>query len=225
MPIDAVIFDMDGVIIASEDYWWESRCEWVESLGKTWTDTDQRDCMGRNTVEWAQVMKDRLGLDTPLEEVIEQVRSRIVARLEARLPVLPGAVEAVHTAASKYPVALASGSPTIVIQRVMALTGLDRVFKVMIFGDDMARGKPHPDIYLETARLLGVDPTHCVGIEDSGNGIRSLKAAGMYAIAVPSPGFTLPPDILSMADMHLPSLESFSLDLLDSLASKTPKPA
>jgi beta-phosphoglucomutase-like phosphatase (HAD superfamily) len=167
MPIEAVIFDMDGVIIASEDYWWESRVEWATALGKTWTHDDQRASMGRNTVEWAEVMRDRLQLDgMPLPQIMADVTGLVVRRIEAHLPVLPGALEAVLTAASRYRVALASGSPTAVIQKVMTLTGLDKIFEVMVFGDDMPRGKPFPDIYLEAARQLGVEPIHCVGIED-----------------------------------------------------------
>jgi HAD superfamily hydrolase (TIGR01509 family) len=183
-------------------------------LGKHWSFDDQRAAMGRNTVEWARVMQQRLQIDMPLDEIIEQVRGDVIARLEARLPLLPGALEAVHTAASAYRVALASGSPTQIIDKVMRLTGLGSVFEVMVFGDDMAHGKPAPDIYLETARRLALEPAECVGIEDSANGLRALKAAGMAAIAVPSPGFPLPDEVLAIADRVLASLESFSVELV-----------
>jgi HAD superfamily hydrolase (TIGR01509 family) len=133
------------------------------------------------------------------------------------MPSLPGAVEAVYTAASAYPVALASGSPTLVIDTIMALTGLNRIFQTIVYGDDMARGKPAPDIYLETARRLNVSSEACVGIEDSANGLRALYAAKMKAIAVPSPGFSLPDDVLQQADLVLPSLEGFSLSLIASI--------
>jgi HAD superfamily hydrolase (TIGR01509 family) len=141
----------------------------------------------------------------------------MVAHYEARLPVLPGAVEAVHIAASGYPVALASGSPTELIDKVMSLTGLDKVFKTIVYGDTISRGKPAPDIYLEAARRLDVSPTTCLGIEDSANGIRSLKAAGMKAIAVPSPEYPLTKEILNLADRVLPTLEEFSVDLVKTL--------
>jgi HAD superfamily hydrolase (TIGR01509 family) len=126
-------------------------------------------------------------------------------------------VEAVHTAARGYPVALASGSPKEVINKVMQMTQLHQVFQHIVYADDMAHGKPAPDVYLATAKLLGVEPSRCLGIEDSGNGLRSLKAAGMVAIAVPSPGFPLPPDLLAIADHVMPSLEGFSLDLIRTL--------
>ena len=221
MPFEAVIFDMDGVIVASEDYWWESRVEWAAQHGKTWTHADQRLAMGRNTAEWAEVMRERLNLpEIPLEQVMSEMLGLVLARMEAHLPILPGALEAVQTAASRYRVALASGSPIPIIKRVMELTGLDQVFEVMVYGDEQPRGKPHPDIWLEVTRQLGVDATRCVGIEDSSNGVRSLVAAGMTVIAVPSPGFALPAEITALADVNLTSLEQFDLALLERLETK-----
>jgi HAD superfamily hydrolase (TIGR01509 family) len=217
MAIQAVIFDMDGVLVDSEVYWLESRKEFAQSLGKVWTMDDQRLAMGRNTVEWAHVMRERLHLDMSIDEIIVEIKGRVIAHYEQRLPLLPGAIEAVHTAASTYRIALASGSPTEIIQRVMHLTGLDKKFEFMVYGDDQPNGKPAPDIYLETARLLNLSPQNCVGIEDSVNGVKALKAADMLAIAVPSPGFTLPDDIAAMADHILPSLEQFSVDLVKGL--------
>jgi HAD superfamily hydrolase (TIGR01509 family) len=215
MLFDAVIFDMDGVLVDSEAYWLESRVEFADGLGKAWTLADQHVVMGCNTVEWAAIMRERLDLrDWALDAIIEPVRSGVIRRLEARLPLLPGAIEAVHTAASHYPVGLASGSPTAVIDTVMRLTGLDKAFTVRVYGDDIAHGKPAPDIYFEAARQLNARPSRCIGIEDSTNGLRALHAAGMAAIAVPSPGFSLPPDVLALADRVLPSLEFFSLALL-----------
>ncbi|MGQ9909245.1 MAG: HAD family hydrolase [Candidatus Flexifilum sp.] len=215
MPVQAIIFDMDGILVDSEAYWFQSRIDFAADRGKTWTMDDQRAAMGRNTVEWAHVMQERLHLDDlPLQAIMDDVTDRVIARLEARLPLLPGAVEAVHTAASLHRVALASGSPTRVIETVMRLTGLDRVFEVMVFGDTIARGKPHPDIYLETAARLGVEPRSCVGIEDSGNGVRALHAAGMIGVAVPSPGFPLAPEVLALAQYHLPDLTHFTPEFI-----------
>jgi HAD superfamily hydrolase (TIGR01509 family) len=214
MPIQAVIFDMDGVLVDSEEYWWQSRVEFADKIGKHWSFDDQRAAMGRNTIEWARVMQERLQTDMPLDDIIEQVRSGVIARLEARLPVLPGALESVRTAASAYHVALASGSPKLVIQKVISLMSLERAFEVIVYGDDMPHGKPEPDVYLETARQLGLEPSACIGIEDSANGLRALKAAGMYVLAVPSPGFPLMDDVLALADRVIPSLEAFSVDLI-----------
>ena len=215
MRFEAIIFDMDGVLVDSEAYWLESRVAFAAGLGKTWTLADQHAAMGRNTVEWAAVMRDRLGLtDWPLDAIIEPVRGGVIRRLEARVPLLPGALDAVQTAASIAPIALASGSPTAVIDTVMRLSGLETVFAVKVYGDDIPNGKPAPDIYFEAARQLGARPSRCLGIEDSANGLRALYAAGMTAIAVPSPGFSLPPEVLAPADRVLPSLEFFTPGLL-----------
>lgn len=221
MTIEAVIFDMDGVIVDSEEYWWQSRVEFAEKRGLVWSFDDQRTAMGRSTIEWARVMQERLALDLPLEAIMSEVIAGVNRRLEARLPVLPGAIEAVTASASAYPVALASGSPTSVIQEVMKLTGLDAVFELIVYGDDMQRGKPDPEIYLTTAQKLGVNPVRCLGIEDSGNGLRALKAAGMKAIAVPSPGFPLSNDLLAQADRVLKSLTEFSVDLVREIGLAT----
>ena len=133
---------------------------------------------------------------------------------------MPGAVEAVKTAASVYPVALASGSATEIISAVMRETGLDQVFQIIVGGDTVKRGKPDPEIYLKTAAQLGIDPKLCLGIEDSVNGLRALKAAGMYALAVPSQNFPPPDDVLAIADARVKSLTEFSLDLIHEIENK-----
>jgi HAD superfamily hydrolase (TIGR01509 family) len=217
MAVKAVIFDMDGVLIASEGIWFETRVDFARAHGKDWKMDDQRACMGVNTIEWGHIMKQRLGLEMPVEDIMAEVKSRLIARLIEKLPVLPGAIEAVQAAAAAYPIALASGSPTEVILKVTQLMGIDKLFRTMVFGDDMARGKPAPDIYLETARRLAINPTDCAGVEDSGNGVRSLKAAGMKIIAVPSPGFPLSQELLALADRVLPSLTEFSAELVRTL--------
>lgn len=217
MTLEAILFDMDGVLVDSEVYWKQSRIEFARALGKEWTDADHRVAMGRNTREWAAVMQERLRIDWSIEDIIHDVKRRVVAHYDERLPLLPNAIEAVHLAASRYRVGLASGSPTDIIQHVMKLTGLDQVFEVIIYADDFTNGKPAPDVYLAAAAQLGVAPKRCVGIEDSINGVCSLKAAGMGVIAVPSPDFPLPQDILDMADYVLPSLVEFTPAFLDQL--------
>ena len=214
MPLEAIIFDMDGVLLDSEVYWFESRVTFAARRMLIWTMEDQRHAMGRSTIEWARVMEQRLQLDMVLDDIMDEVIAGVNDRIAARFPELPNALQAVHTAAALAPVALASGSPTQVIQNVMMLTGLDKVFQTVVYGDDMAHGKPAPDIYFEAARRLGVNPAHCLGIEDSANGLRSLHAAGMIAVAVPSPAFPLPADVLALADAVLPSLEGFTAEFV-----------
>lgn len=219
MPIQAVIFDMDGVLIDSERVWKQARTEFAAARGKPWTDADHAACMGVNTIEWGQVMKERLHVeDMTVEAIMADIIGRMKQHYETQLPLLPGAVEAVHTAASQYRVGLASGSATELIHLVTKLTQLDSVFEVMVFGDDMPRGKPAPDIYLEAARRLKVPPTDCAAIEDSGNGIRSAHAAGMKVIAVPSPDFPLKPEVKALANLNLSSLVGFTTETIAGLA-------
>lgn len=219
MTIEAVIFDMDGVLVESETYWYLSRIDYARARGQQWTEADQREAMGRSTVGWAQVMKDQLDLNESVDDIIKEMKERVIAHYEERLPTRPGALEAVHRVATTYRVGLASGSPTEIIQRVMELTGLDQIFEVIVFGDTIPRGKPAPDIYLEALRRMGATAENSVGVEDSANGVRSLYAAGMKIIATPSPDFPLPPEIRALAHAHLSSLEELTLTLLDRLDS------
>ena len=214
MPIEAVIFDMDGVLVDSEVYWDKSRVEFARDRGKVWTDEFQRLAMGRSTVGWATVMQEKLALDEAIDEIIAEMKARVIAHYEARMPTRPGALESVSHMQQHFRVGLASGSPTEIIKAVLNITGLDQIFEVMIYGDDVPRGKPAPDIYLEALKALGVSPAVSLGIEDSANGLRSLKAAGMFAVAAPSPDFPLPDNVLALADAHISTLEDFTVDLV-----------
>ena len=220
MPIEAIIFDMDGVLVDSEVYWDKSRVEFAKDRGKTWTDEFQRLAMGRSTIGWAQVMQEKLQLDETIDEIIAEMKARVIAHYEKRMPTRPGAIESVHHMKQHYRVGLASGSPTEIIKAVMRITGLDQVFEVMVYGDEIARGKPAPDIYLEAMAQLGVTAPVSVGIEDSANGLRSLKAAGMLAVAAPSPDYPLPADILALADAHISRLADFNIDLIRQIEEK-----
>ena len=214
MPIEAIIFDMDGVLVDSEVYWDRSRVEFARDRGKTWTDAFQRLAMGRSTVGWAGVMQEKLALDESIDAIIAEMKARVIAHYEKRMPERPGAIESAHHMRRHYRVALASGSPTEIIKAVMRITGLDQVFEVMVYGDEIPRGKPAPDIYLEAASRLDVAAAACLGIEDSANGLRSLKAADMAAVAAPSPDYPLPDDMLALADAHITTLTDFNRDLV-----------
>ena len=214
MPIEAVIFDMDGVLVDSEVYWDQSRVDFARERGLAWTDEFQRLAMGRSTVGWAGVMQEKLALDDTIDEIIAEMKARVIAHYEERMPTRPGALESVSQMQRHFRVGLASGSPTEIIKAVLSITGLDQVFEVMIYGDEVAQGKPAPDIYLEALEALSVAPEVSLGIEDSANGLRSLKAAGMYAVAAPSPDYPLPPDILALADAHITTLEDFTVELV-----------
>lgn len=222
MPIHAVVFDMDGILVDSEVYWRECREAFAQDRGLVWTAEDQHHAMGRNTLEWAQVMRERLKLDAFPEAIAEDMIARVQARYAEQLPLLPGALEAVHALAGHYRVALASGSPPPIIRYVIARAGLEGVFEAVVYGEEMAHGKPAPDVYLETLRLLDLPPARAAGIEDSANGVRALKAAGMIAVAVPSPGFSLPPDVIALADRVLPSMQQLTVAVIAELAADSP---
>jgi len=217
MSIAAVIFDMDGVLVDTEKSWQRARVDFATGLGKPWTLDDQRRLMGSSTREWVHYMQERLGLDMPDAQVEDEIKNRLLSYYEQKLPLPPGAVEAVQLAAGHYRVGLASGSAHWAIDAIMRLTGLRPLFGALVSGDEVARGKPAPDVFLETARRLGTSPEQIVGIEDSANGIRALKAAGMKAIAVPTPEIPLSLEVLAMADITLSSLAQFDLKLLQKL--------
>lgn len=220
MPqIKAVIFDMDGVLVDSEVYWDKSRVEFAQDRGKVWTDEFQRLAMGQSTVGWAKVMKEKLELDESIDEIITEMKQRVIAHYEERMPTRPGAIESVKHMKEHFRVGLASGSPTEIIKAVLRITGLDQIFEVMIYGDEVPKGKPAPDIYIEAMKQLGVTPDVTIGIEDSANGIRSLKNAGMFAVAAPSPDYPLSDDILAMVDAHITTLEDFNIDLIRKVES------
>jgi HAD superfamily hydrolase (TIGR01509 family) len=217
VPIRAVIFDMDGVLVDSEPVWNQVRVELAAERGLTWTEEMQRACMGRATVEWAEVVRDRLHLPWSVDEVIADIRRRMQSAYRRRLPILPGSVEAVQRIATAFHVAVASGSMTVLIHQVLSATGLDRVIPVVVLGDTIPRGKPAPDIYLEAARRLELPPSDCTGVEDSANGLRALHAAGMKAIAIPTAEFPLAPEALALADLRLARIDELTVEAVRGL--------
>jgi HAD superfamily hydrolase (TIGR01509 family) len=222
MAIKAVIFDMDGVLVESETYWWKSRVEFAAEIGKAWTDADHRRAMGRSTIEWAELMKERLEIDMSLEAIIEDVKSRVMAHYEEHMPSRPYALEAVAGIAREFRVGLASGSPTVLINHVLRLTGLDQVFETVVYGDEIPNGKPAPDSYLHALKVMGVAPDEAAGIEDSSAGVRALVNAGMYTVGAPMPEFPLPADIVALCDRVIVSLDQFTPELVRSM-EKAPR--
>lgn len=221
--IQAVVFDMDGILIDSEVLWRQVREEFAADNGLHWSAEDQESTMGCNTRMWSRIMverlqlRERLGMDDAA--IAREIKGRLLRKYEAHLPEREGAIAAVHRAAAKYKVALASGSPNELAEHVMKVTGLDKVFLATMYGDDVALGKPAPDIYLEVLAKIGVRPEHAVGVEDSGNGIRSLKAAGMGIIAAPGPEFPLAAEVLALADVCIAEMSEFDVGLVERVAA------
>jgi HAD superfamily hydrolase (TIGR01509 family) len=202
----AVIFDMDGVLVDSEAVWDDVRKRFVEQRGGQWHDGAQREMMGMSSVEWSRYVRDRLGVDMDPDDISKEVADRVADVYREKLPLLPGAVEAVKSLATEWPLGLASSSNRHVIDLVLDLSGLADAFQATVSSEEVGAGKPAPDVYFETAKRMGVDSAACVAIEDSTNGIRSAHAAGMAVIAVPNQDFPPEPEALELADEQLASL-------------------
>jgi HAD superfamily hydrolase (TIGR01509 family) len=204
--IDAVVFDLDGVIVDSEHLWDEARRELAAERGGRWHERASRDMMGMSSLEWSRYMHDVIGLSEPPEQINEEVVRRLDELYRRELPLIDGAVEAVERLAARWPLGLASSSNRELIDLVLELAGLARDFSATVSSEEVARGKPAPDVYLEVARRLGVAPESCAAIEDSESGIRSAKAAGMRVLAIPNPQYPPEEEALSLADNVLGSI-------------------
>jgi HAD superfamily hydrolase (TIGR01509 family) len=204
--IDAVVFDLDGVIVDSEHVWDEVRRQLAEDRGGRWNDRASRDMMGMSSVEWSRYMHDVIGLEESPEEINAEVVRRLEAIYRERLPLIPGAVEAVRALAARRPLGLASSSNRELIDLVLEVSSLDRDFRVTVSSEEVPRGKPAPDVYLEAARRLAAAPERCAAVEDSEKGILSGKAAGMRVIAIPNPHFPPAAEALEAADVVLESI-------------------
>jgi HAD superfamily hydrolase (TIGR01509 family) len=213
--IDAVVFDLDGVIVDSEHLWDEARRELAAERGGRWHERASRDMMGMSSLEWSRYMHDAIGLSEPPEQINEEVVRRLDELYRRELPLIDGAVEAVERLAARWPLGLASSSNRELIDLVLELAGLARDFSATVSSEEVARGKPAPDVYLEAARRLGVAPESCAAIEDSENGIRSAKAAGMRVLAIPNPQYPPEEEALSLADGVLGSIRELTPECLE----------
>lgn len=213
--IEAVVFDLDGVLLDSEQVWDEVREELVKERGGRWHEQAQTEMMGMSSVEWSRYMHDELGLPEPPEEISAEVVQRLDEVYRKRLPLIDGAREAVERLAARWPLGLASSSNREVIDLVLDLSGLARYFRVTVSSEEVPRGKPAPDVYLEAARGLGVPPERCAAVEDSHNGIRSAKAAGMRVIAIPNQHYPPGEEALALADVTLGSLAELTPSIVE----------
>ena len=213
--IEAVVFDLDGVIVDSEHVWDAVRQELAEERGGTWQDQASRDMMGMSSPEWSRYMHDVIGLSEPPEEINAEVVRRLEALYREEIPLLPGAVEAVQALAARWPLGLASSSNRELIDLVLETSGLDRWFKATVSSEEVPRGKPAPDVYLEAASRLGVDSRRCAAVEDSENGIRSAKDAGMRVIAIPNPQYPPADEALALANVVLQSTAALAPEVVE----------
>lgn len=204
--IEAVVFDMDGVLVDSERVWEQVRRAVVAEFGGTWAPDSQRRLMGMSTGEWARYLSDDLGVRLSPDDVASLVVGRMADRYAGHLPLMTGAVDAVRGLAAHWPLGLASSSPPVLIDTVLRTAGIERLFVATVSSETVAHGKPAPDVYLAVAKRLGVAPEVCAAVEDSSNGLRSAAAAGMRVIAVPHPRYPPDADALACASTVLTSL-------------------
>ena len=217
-PIDAVIFDLDGVLIDSEHVWAEARNRLTEERGGRYSEQAELDMMGMSSPEWSRYMHEVVGLPEAPEEISAEVVRRLEDIYREELPLVEGAVDAVRRMAERWPLGLASSSNRELIDLVLDLSGLEPYFAVTVSSEEVPRGKPAPDVYLETARRLEVEPARGAAVEDSGPGIKSAHAAGLRVVAIPHPGYPPAPDIRALADVEIATLAELTPGLIERLA-------
>ena len=213
----AIVFDLDGVLVDSEQVWDEVRRALVAERGGRWRDDATTAMQGMSTPEWSAYLAGSLGATGTAEELAEAVIAAMAGRYRAAVPLLPGAVDAVAALAARWPLAVASSSPPDLIRAVLAAAGVADRFRAVVSSEEVPRGKPAPDVYLAAADRVGADPTRCVAIEDSTNGLRAAAAAGMTVVAVPNPHFSPPPEALALAAASVPTPAGLTVGLVESL--------
>jgi len=205
--LQAVVFDLDGLLVDSEPAWYRVRTEMVGRFGLTWTDDDQKALMGKSTAAWIEYVHGKLQGRLSREEVFDQTISGMVSHYRAgNVRVMPGAVEALRYCLRSSKLGLASGSPKVLIDEALRSNGWERTFTQVISSDTVARGKPSPDVYLKVMRLLGVELSATLIVEDSESGILAGKTAGAAVVAVPREKLMPSRDALQTADVVIPSL-------------------
>lgn len=208
--VAAVVFDMDGVITDSEQVWDEVREGLIADWGGTSVPGAQKAMMGMSSPEWSRYMHEELGLSQSPAKINDEVVRRMLARYRTELPLIAGAVRAVRRLAHTHTLGVASSSNRPLIDAVLETADITACFAATVSSEEVERGKPSPDVYLEAAHRLGIAPQRCVAVEDSTNGLRAAAAAGMFVIALPNPLYPPDPDTLELADDVIGSLDVLS---------------
>jgi HAD superfamily hydrolase (TIGR01509 family) len=213
--IEAVVFDLDGVLLDTEELWDEARREIAEERGGRWRPDAQRAMMGMSSPEWSRYMHDVVGLPDPPERISEEVVERLAELYRRQLPLIDGAVEAVRRIGARWPLGIASSSNRPLIDLFLELTGTQKLFRTTVSSEEVPHGKPAPDVYLEAAARLEVAPERCAAIEDSENGIRSASSAGMRVVAIPNRVFPPGAEALSLSSVVLDSLNELTPEVIE----------
>jgi HAD superfamily hydrolase (TIGR01509 family) len=215
--IRAVIFDLDGVLIDSEERWTEAKEAVVKEAGGRWKPEAARAMLGMSSTEWSRYLHDELEVPMSPEDINAAVVAAMIEGYRRDLPLLDGAVEAVRALAARWPLGLATSSNREVIDVVLEAAGLDGEFAATISSEEVAGGKPAPDVYLAAAERLGVAPDEAAAIEDSTNGLRAARAAGMAVVAVPNRAYPPEDEALAEADVVLDSISELTPATIDGL--------
>lgn len=217
MSIEAVVFDLDGVIIDTEEVWEDVRRNYVAEFGREFQPDSQDRMMGMSTGEWSAHLAEEVGVPRTAEEVAVDVLGRMAGRYKKSLPLIPGSVETVRALGARYRLALASSSARILIDQVLATAGLSDAFEVTLSTEEVSRGKPAPDVYLTAVAKLGLTPEVCAAVEDSSNGLRSAAAAGLAVIAVPHGVYPPAGDALAGARLVVGSITEVTPEAIAAL--------
>jgi HAD superfamily hydrolase (TIGR01509 family) len=213
--IDAVVFDLDGVIVDSEQVWVEVREQYVRGLGLEYPAEATRAMLGMSSPEWSGYLADTLGVPGSPAEINDAIVERMLVRYGTEPPLIPGAVEAVRRMAARWPIGIASSSNPELIEAVVRAAGIEDLVRVAVSSEEVGRGKPAPDVYLEAVRRLGVEPVEAAAIEDSEPGLRSARAAGLRVIAVPNLHFPPHEEALALADVLLAVIDELTAAVVD----------
>jgi HAD superfamily hydrolase (TIGR01509 family) len=212
--VEAVVFDMDGVIVDSEQRWEAVRRRLVIASGRAYPDEATRRMQGMSAPEWEAYLHDELGVPGTPAAIGRRVVAEIESSYRADLPLIPGVDEAVRALAARYPLAVASSSNRELIELALDLAGLADAFQAIVSSEEVERGKPAPDVYLEAASRLHIAPEQCAAVEDSSNGIRSAHAAGMRVVAVPNRAYPPAADAVELADVVLDSIRELTPEVV-----------
>jgi HAD superfamily hydrolase (TIGR01509 family) len=222
MP-DAVIFDLDGVLMDSEQLWNQAKRDLVREAGGRWRDEAPQAMMGMSSPEWSTYMRERLAVPMEADAINRDVVRRMQEGYDRELPLLSGAREVVERLGERWPLGLASSANREIIDLFLELGGFADAFGVTVSSEEVARGKPAPDVYLHAARRLGVDPGRTVAVEDSGNGLRAAAAAAMAVIAVPNPHYPPDDDALALTAATVGSVAEISVGLVERVTEGRPR--
>jgi HAD superfamily hydrolase (TIGR01509 family) len=211
----AVVFDLDGVLLQSEEVWDAVREHYVRERGGRYDEGVQRAMMGMSAPEWSRFLHEEAHVPDDPAEINSEVVRRMLEAYERELPLLPGAVAAVRRAAAAFPLGLASSSNRAIFEEVLELAGIAECFRATVSSEEVPQGKPAPDVYFEAAARLGVATGRCTAVEDSHAGIRSAKSAGMRVVAIPNAAYPPDKEALEQADAVVRSLDDLTVEVLN----------